>query len=154
MAQWLRMLSGRDVPLVSSSTHGSEAHMGEDPIWVVGPLDAVEHTQTIRQAVTLSQGYQKATMGRMSNLICLKHVKINNRQRSIFFGDRRRRPRDEMNISPACCYLLDFLSECEIGPFCGSIRNVVGGREEMEGVRRQKGLHLPRGGRERQKETK
>ena len=34
-------------------------------------------TETVRQAVTLSQGYQKATMGRMSNLTCLKHGKIN-----------------------------------------------------------------------------
>ena len=34
--------------------------------------------------------------------------------------------------------VLDISSECEIGPFSGSIRNVVGG-EEMEEVRRQKG---------------
>ena len=34
-------------------------------------------TETVRQAVTLGQGYQKATMGRMSNLTCLKHGKIN-----------------------------------------------------------------------------
>ena len=32
-----------------------------------------------------------------------------------------------MNISPAR-YLLDISSECEIGPFSGSIRNVVGER--------------------------
>ena len=35
--------------------------------------------------------------------------------------------------------VLDISSECEIGPFSGSIRNVVVGGEEMEEVRRQKG---------------
>jgi hypothetical protein len=124
--------------------------MGQKPIWVIGPLDALEHTQTIRQAVTLSQGYQKATMGRMSNLICLKHVKINNQQRNIIL-ETDTVGRDEMNISPAY-YLLDILSECEIGPFSGSIRNVVGGRKwRWSGGRK---VHLPRGEREQQKETK
>ena len=132
-------------PTGHNPIYGTEPH-----IRVIRPLDALKYTQTIRQAVTLSQGYQKATMGRMSNLICLKHVKINNQQRNIIL-ERRSVCWDEMNISPAR-YLLDISSECEIGPFSGSIRNVVG--EEMEEVRRQKGLHLPRGGRERQKETK
>ena len=47
--------------------------------------------------------------------------------------------------------LLDILVECEIEPFCGSIRIVVG--EEMGKVRRQKGSSgLPRG--ERASEAK
>ena len=107
----------------------------------------MEHTQTIRQAVTLSQDYQKATMGRMSNLICLKHVKINN-QRNIVFGDGR----DEMNISPPqMVSVLDILSECEIEPFSGSIRNVVGERGNGGGPEAERKLWvLPRGERARE----
>ena len=42
-------------------------------------------------------------------------------------------------------YLLDILSECEIGPFSGSIRNVV--REEMgRSGGRKEALGLPREG--------
>ena len=109
-------------PTGHNPIYGTEPH-----IRVIRPLDALKYTQTIRQAVTLSQGYQKATMGRMSNLICLKHVKINNQQRNIIL-ERRSVCWDEMNISPAR-YLLDISSECEIGPFSGSIRNVVGERK-------------------------
>ena len=70
-------------PTGHNPIYGTEPH-----IRVIRPLDALKYTQTIRQAVTLSQGYQKATMGRMSNLICLKHVKINNQQRNIILERR------------------------------------------------------------------
>ena len=50
-----------------------------------------------------------------------------------------------MTISPSMVYLLDILSECEIGPFSGSIRNVVGEEMGRSGGRKE-ALGLPRGG--------
>ena len=79
-------------------------------------------TETVRQAVTLSQGYQKATMGRMSNLTCLKHGRINRWKNFLS-------PTDEFFEYLALVYLLDILSECEIEPFSGPIRIVL--EEEM-----------------------
>ena len=55
-------------------------------------------------------------MGRMSNLICLKHVKINNQQRNIIL-ETDAVGRDEMNISPACVICWISCQNVKLGHF-------------------------------------